>query len=104
MMKILLISANRERSPYPVFPIGLAYLAVPLEAAGHELFALDLCFESEPEAAVKTALDSFLPELVLLSLRNIDNVTWPICRSYLEGVKGIVAQCAGYAPVGLGRS
>jgi hypothetical protein len=23
-MKVLLISANRERDPYPVFPIGLA--------------------------------------------------------------------------------
>ena len=43
-MRLLLISANRERDPYPVFPIGLACLAGPLAAAGHELSVLDLCY------------------------------------------------------------
>lgn len=103
-MKVLLVSANRERSPYPVFPIGLAYLASPLEAAGHELQALDLCFEKEPETALAGALDAFSPNLVVLSLRNIDNVTWPVCRSYLAGVKQLVARCAGRAPVVVGGS
>lgn len=103
-MKILLVSANRERSPYPVFPIGLAYLAAPLEAVGHELQALDLCFEAEPETAVTAALARFAPGLVVISLRNIDNVTWPVCRSYLDGVKGIVALCRGRAPVVVGGS
>ena len=103
-MKILLLSANRERSPYPVFPIGLAYLAAPLEAAGHELHALDLCFEKEPATALTTALDGFSPDLVVLSLRNIDNVTWPVCRSYLEGVREIVELCSGRVPVVVGGS
>jgi len=103
-MKILLVSANRERSPYPVFPIGLAYLAAPLEAAGHELHALDLCFEKAPDAALKAALDGFAPGLVVFSLRNIDNVTWPVCRSYLDGVKLLVGLSSGRAPVVVGGS
>ena len=103
-MKILLVSANRERSPYPVFPIGLAYLAAPLEAAGHELHALDLCFEKEPDAALKAVLDAFAPGLVIFSLRNIDNVTWPVCRSYLAGVKPLVGLCFGRVPVVVRKS
>lgn len=103
-MKVLLVSANRERSPYPVFPIGLAFVAAPLKAAGHELDAIDLCFETKPEAALASAMESFLPDVVVLSLRNIDNVTWPVCRSYLAGVREIVELCGARAPVVVGGS
>lgn len=103
-MKILLISANRERSPYPVFPIGLSYLAGPLQAAGHQLAVLDLCFEQEPETSLREKLQSFRPALAVISLRNIDNVTWPNSRSYLEGVRSIVSGCRGYAATVVGGS
>ena len=52
-MRILLISANRERTPYPVFPIGLAYLADSLASSGHRLEALDLCFADDSELAIE---------------------------------------------------
>jgi len=103
-MKILLVSANREHSPYPVFPIGLAYLAGALSAAGHELSVLDLCFEEEPETALSERLSSFSPALSAVSLRNIDNVTWPGCRSYLDGVRDVVSICRRQARVVVGGS
>jgi radical SAM superfamily enzyme YgiQ (UPF0313 family) len=103
-MKILLVSANREHSPYPVFPIGLSYLAGSLAAAGHELSVLDLCFEQEPETAITERLASFTPDLAAVSLRNIDNVTWPGCRSYLAGVRDVVSICRGLARVVVGGS
>ncbi|KAF0219596.1 MAG: radical SAM domain-containing [Geobacteraceae bacterium] len=103
-MNILLISANLERNPYPVFPIGLSYLAGPLAAAGHRLESLDLCFADNPETAIAEALDRFKPGAVVLSIRNIDNVTYPGSRSYLDGVRGAVAACAGRVPVVLGGS
>jgi radical SAM superfamily enzyme YgiQ (UPF0313 family) len=103
-MRILLISANREHAPYPVFPIGLAYLAAPLREAGHQLSALDLCFESDPEEALTRRLMEFSPELALISLRNIDNVTWPTSRSYLENVRSIVALCRPGAATVVGGS
>jgi radical SAM superfamily enzyme YgiQ (UPF0313 family) len=103
-MKILLVSANREHSPYPVFPIGLSYLAGSLAAAGHELSVLDLCFEQEPETALGERLASFSPALAVVSLRNIDNVTWPGCRSYLAGVRNVVSICRGLARVVVGGS
>jgi radical SAM superfamily enzyme YgiQ (UPF0313 family) len=103
-LKLLLISANRERSPYPVFPIGLAFLAGPLAAAGHQLEALDLCFAADPEQAVREALDRCAPQAVVISIRNIDNVTWPASRSYLSGTREVVAACRERAPVVLGGS
>ena len=103
-MKLLLVSANRERTPYPVFPIGLAYLAGPLAAAGHTLRALDLCFANDPEAEVSAALEESSPDAIVISIRNIDNVTWPGSRSYLAGVRDIVAECEGRGTVILGGS
>jgi radical SAM superfamily enzyme YgiQ (UPF0313 family) len=103
-MDILLVSANRERSPYPVFPIGLAFLAGPLAAAGHRLRGLDLCFTPDPEKAMDEALAEFRPGAVVVSIRNLDNVTWPGSRSYLRGVMAVVERCRGIVPVIVGGS
>lgn len=103
-MKLLLISANRERDPYPVFPIGLACLAGPLAAAGHALTVLDLCFEPDPRLAVSSALAENTPDAVVISLRNLDNVTWPDSRAYLDGVREIVDLCHARAVTIIGGS
>lgn len=103
-MKLLLISANRERSPYPVFPIGLAFLAEPLKQAGHQLAALDLCFAADPCEAVTVALADHRPDAVVISLRNLDNVTWPESVSYLSSLREVVSVCKEKATVILGGS
>ena len=103
-MDILLISANREMSPYPVFPIGLAYLAGPLTREGHRLRVLDLCFTADPESEVQKVLAEFNPGAIVLSIRNIDNVTYPSSRSYLAEIKTVIGMCRGTAPVILGGS
>lgn len=94
-MKVLLLSANREHAPYPVFPLGLAFLAGPLRAAGHELAVLDLCFAPDPVEATRSAVAACAPDAVVISLRNIDNVTYPGSRSYLDGVREVVGAVRG---------
>lgn len=103
-MKVLLISANRERTPYPVFPLGLACLAGPLAAAGHQLAMLDLCFTADPAAAVAETLAGFPAEAMVISIRNIDNVTFPLTRSYLGDIRSIIDPCRGRLPVIIGGS
>jgi len=103
-LKVLMISANRERDPSPVFPLGLSYLAGPLARAGHTVRLLDLCFEDDVPAAVGRALDEVGPGAVLVSIRNLDNVTWPVSRSYVEGVREVVGLCRDRAVVVLGGS
>ena len=103
-MKLLLISVNRERDPYPVFPIGLAYLIPSLSSAGHQLSVLDLCFTQNPTESVSSVLGSFAPDAVLISLRNLDNVTWPGSHTYYEGATEIVSLCKGKATTIIGGS
>jgi radical SAM superfamily enzyme YgiQ (UPF0313 family) len=103
-MRLLLVSANREPNPYPVFPLGLSYLCGPLAGRGHLLEVVDLLFAEDPQATVEAALQDFAPDAVLISVRNIDNVTFPGTKSYLGDLKALVALCLGRAPVILGGS
>lgn len=103
-MKLLLISANRERSPYPVYPIGLAFLIPPLLAAGHELRSLDLCFTDETIAAITREFDEHDSDAVIISIRNIDNVTYPGIRSYVNGIRDVVEACRKRAVTIIGGS
>lgn len=71
--RVLLVSTNRERQPYPVVPNGLACVASALDEAGHEVRFLDLCFSRNPVAAAERAARDFAPSIIGVSIRNIDN-------------------------------
>ena len=42
-----MVSANTEKLPDPVFPIGAAYMAGVALDAGHEVSTLDVCFAED---------------------------------------------------------
>ncbi len=86
-----MISANRERMPYPVAPLGLAYIAGALQAAGHDVRAIDLCFSSDLKGDVLQVLEDFPPDVIGISLRNLDNLTYPASISYLPELEETVA-------------
>lgn len=92
-MKILLISVNRERMPSPVFPLGLAYIARALKDGGHTIEVMDLCFSQNVLDDLKEALTRFRPDLIGLSLRNLDNLTYPTSISYLQEVEEVIQVC-----------
>jgi radical SAM superfamily enzyme YgiQ (UPF0313 family) len=92
-MKILLISVNRERMPFPVFPLGLAYIAKALGDEGHQIEVMDLCFSQEVSVDLRSALHRFRPDLIGISLRNLDNLTHPTSISYLKEVEEVVGIC-----------
>jgi radical SAM superfamily enzyme YgiQ (UPF0313 family) len=87
-MKILIVSANKERDPYPVAPLGASYVAGALKREGHEARILDLCFEED--SAIKNAVAGFQPDMIGLSIRNIDNLTYGKSVYYLPAVKDMV--------------
>ena len=89
-MQILLISANNEKTPYPVSPIGLAYVASALLKDGHDVKILDLCFAEDIGSSVQQIIASFKPDIIGLSIRNIDNLTYPKSVFYLPAIKSVV--------------
>ncbi|MCX8119007.1 MAG: radical SAM protein [Desulfobacterota bacterium] len=105
-MKVLLVSVNRERMPAPVFPLGLAYIAGSLRAGGHSVEALDLCFSQNLSADLRDLLNRFGPELIGLSLRNLDNLTYPSSISYLPEVEEVISICRRFstAKIAIGGS
>jgi len=92
-MKILLISVNRERMPFPVFPLGLAYIAKVLTEEGHRIEVIDLCFSQDISVDLKNTLHRFQPDLIGISLRNLDNLTYPAPVSYLGEVEEVIGIC-----------
>ena len=86
-MNILLVNSNRLKHPWPVIPFGLCSVAAALEAAGHNLVFLDLCFSKNPERQIHLALSKFKPDLVGVGIRNIDNASGYNATFYLDQVK-----------------
>jgi radical SAM superfamily enzyme YgiQ (UPF0313 family) len=105
-MRVLLVSANQERSPDPVAPLGLCYVATATAAAGHDVELLDLCFRPDVEEAVAAALGAVRPDVIGLALRNVDNCAHPDTVSYLPHYRRVVRACraTGDAPIVLGGS
>jgi radical SAM superfamily enzyme YgiQ (UPF0313 family) len=90
-VRILFVSANRESVPYPVAPLGLAYVAGAAREAGHDVRLLDLCFAERPHLDVADAVRRFPPDLIGISIRNVDNLTYPSSVSFLDEIRMTVA-------------
>ncbi len=73
--RVLLVSANRERLPQPVVPLGALYVAAALRPTC-DVELLDLCFEQEPHEALRTRLAASAPDVVGLALRNLHDNTY----------------------------
>ena len=89
-MKVLLVSPNIESLPDPVFPLGLACITAALKRNGTECRILDLCFNEDYETSIASAIKSFQPDIIGLSLRNIDNVSYPNYVTYLPFFRQVI--------------
>ncbi|MDP9176630.1 MAG: radical SAM protein [Gemmatimonadota bacterium] len=96
--RVLLVSTNRERQPYPVVPNGLACVASALDAAGHEVRFLDLCFERDPVGASREAARDFRPSVIGVSIRNIDNSDAIALRHYTPEARLVFHALRAAAP------
>ncbi len=81
-MRVLLVQSPVGRREAPIYPIGLAWLAGALSA--HDCSGIDLSLEELPDEALKTKLESFKPDVVAVSVRNIDDSSYPVTHWYLD--------------------
>ena len=103
-MKILIVSTNRSRLPMPVMPIGACIVAHAAERAGHTVRLLDLMFTRNACSDIGSALAGFKPDVVGISIRNIDNVDMRSPVSFLEDLQGLMdaIRAGSHAPLVLG--
>lgn len=96
--RVLLVSTNRERQPYPVVPNGLACVASALDAAGHDVRFVDLCFARDPLRAAGEAARAFQPDVIGVSVRNIDNSDAIALRHYTPEARDVMHALRTAAP------
>lgn len=89
-MRVLLINSNLKDDITAAPPIGLCYVASATEAAGHDVRVLDLCFRKKIMAELKNAVLSSSPEVIGISVRNIDNLNMLYPMFYLPHVREII--------------
>lgn len=105
-MRILLVYSNQTRDLILPAPIGLSYVATATRRAGHEVRFVDLLTARDPHAALAHALHDFRPEVVGISVRNIDNLVHQRLRSHFgeltQFIALIRAASGGQVPIVLG--
>ena len=87
-MKVLLISANTLREPYPVYPLGLDYVAGAI-AEDHQVQIADMNSLGGYDA-LAAVIKEFSPHVIGLSLRNIDNTDTTDPRGFTGKYRKIV--------------
>jgi radical SAM superfamily enzyme YgiQ (UPF0313 family) len=87
-MKILLVSANTLKIPYPVYPLGLDYVAGALDSR-HQSKIVDMNEFASP-AELGAVLKDYSPDFVGVSIRNIDNTDTINSRDFLTEYKDLV--------------
>jgi radical SAM superfamily enzyme YgiQ (UPF0313 family) len=96
-MRVLLISANTEQINMPVLPLGLAYVAAAADSRGHTVKMLNLMMQNDTLKALHEAIVEFNPEIIGISVRNIDDQNMENPRFLLETVKDVVTNCRKYS-------
>lgn len=88
MKRVLLISANMMKKPYPVYPLGLDYVVGVLNSR-YETKILDMNEFSSLEK-LGEQVHSYAPDYIGLSIRNIDNTDTINSKGFLSDYQHLV--------------
>ncbi|MAG36131.1 MAG: hypothetical protein CL878_07800 [Dehalococcoidia bacterium] len=103
-LDVLLVNANRMKPA--VAPIGLAYVAQALDAAGHHVELLDLCFVPDSAGAIGEwfAAGRRGPDLVGVTIRNTDDCYFASQESFIPHYRAVIGELRRHtsAPLVLG--
>jgi radical SAM superfamily enzyme YgiQ (UPF0313 family) len=103
-LKVLIASVNNCKVPFAVMPLGACTVAEAASAAGHDVRLIDMMFEPDPAGKLRAGIEAFSPDVIGLSLRNIDNNDIEHPETYTQALKlaAITAAQNSKAPVVLG--
>jgi radical SAM superfamily enzyme YgiQ (UPF0313 family) len=94
---VLLISANQLKIPYPVYPIGLSYIATYLRQYLPEYTIRIFDFNLQSFSDLKKILQEDQPLAVGISLRNIDNVNIYDTQNFINYYSSIIEYIREYS-------
>jgi radical SAM superfamily enzyme YgiQ (UPF0313 family) len=105
-MRVLLINTNTKADLLAAPPIGAACVATAAAAAGHDVRLLDLCFARDRDEELAREIASFGPQVVGLSVRNLENVNLLHPISYVDDARRVATAVRKLtaAPIVLGGS
>ncbi len=92
-MRVLLVSANTERINMPTPPLGAAMVAAAARSRGHEAELVDLLGAADPDVAVADAVARAAPEVIGISIRNIDDQCMAKPDFLLDRAAGVARAC-----------
>ena len=103
-MRVLFISANREDINMPTLPMGLGCVAAATQKANHDVLFVDLLTTSDIRPLIAKTIDEFAPQVIGISVRNIDDQVMKSTRFMLDQAKEVVSLCKklSNAPLVLG--
>lgn len=103
-MRALLISANTETINMPIIPVGLGAVLAATRRAGHQAELLDLLGASNTRLSIKEAVERLEPDVIGISIRNIDDQKMEHRNFLLSQVKPVISDCRSLskAPIVLG--
>jgi len=82
----------------PVVPNGVACVASALDAAAYDVRVLDVAFARDPHRAARDAARAFHPDVIGLSVRNIDNSDLIALQHYTPAAASLLATLREAAP------
>ena len=92
-MKVLLVSANTELINMPVLPLGMSCVAKAAEDAGYDVTQINLMAKQDALTGLIETINECAPDVIGISVRNIDDQVSTNTRFLLEPVKAIVDAC-----------
>jgi radical SAM superfamily enzyme YgiQ (UPF0313 family) len=102
-VRILLISKANDTGSVTALPLGLACVGAAAEKAGHEVHCFALGSHADCET-IRQEIERFSPDVIGISVRNIDDQNMQCPRFLLESMKDVVTVCraSSRAPIVLG--
>lgn len=101
---VLLISANRHCDPYPVYPLGVSYLATALKNSldGFEILVFDINLSTVDE--LSALIRERKPDYIGLSLRNADGANSLEDNDFMAGYRELakIVRANSKAPLIIG--
>ena len=92
-MKVLLIYAITEKINMPVLPLGMALIARAAEEAGHQVAQISLKVEPGELKSLAERIQTVQPDIIGVSVRNIDDQVSLQPRFLLMPLKHVIATC-----------